>query len=554
MRPGKGIGLALLAICTLAFGLRWTGLDKLQPHLQEADAHVVQQMRMHRRGADEGERTPLSYYAYPTLVGRALALIPKAGVEPTAELREHLATASSDVVRVRSAIALLSVLLVPLTWLFARRFVGPGPALAAAALIALSLLHLLFSQQARLHGAQATFALGGVLAAMELRREPTFARYAVAATMLALSVGCLHNGVAVALPILAAHGLRVRRPGRVPWWGLALCAVPAAAVVALFYPRPPTLQGSGGVLEFGGHTLPLERLDGSGFVKTAEYFWNYDPALLVLAAVGLATLLVRRKGEQDAAARSGRSGDLLVASCYALPYLLAVGLMGLTQDRFLIPLLPFLATLAARTVAVAPGRLAQVAVALVALAFPGYVTWRYVQVRSAPDTIERAAAWVSEHLEPGTRVALTPRLTLPLFHDDEALAAADDDGVNRKTVWLRYQLHNAPDGAPRHALFLTPASLTSMGREHSVGELAEWLDGIEPTYAILEVSRLTTYLPQVRALRELVRERGTPVTVLRGEDEQWANEPPLDYQEIPRFVWRILEAECFGPSVEIYRL
>ena len=51
MRPDKRIVLALLAICALALATRTTGLDKLQPHLQEADAQVVQQMRMHRRGA-----------------------------------------------------------------------------------------------------------------------------------------------------------------------------------------------------------------------------------------------------------------------------------------------------------------------------------------------------------------------------------------------------------------------------------------------------------------------------------------------------------------------
>ncbi len=548
MRSGKGIGLALAAICAIAFGLRWAGLDKLQPQLQEADAHVVQQMRMHRRGAVVSEKTPVSYYQYPTLVARALALIPKASAAPEASLEEHLAAASSDLVRVRGAMALLSVLLVPLTWLLARRFVGGGPALLSAALVAVSLLHLLFSQQARLHGAQATFALCGVLAAMELRRRPTWGWYGLAALALALAVGCLHNGVAVALPIFAAHLLRARLPGRVPWWGLALVAIPAALVVWLFYPQAPTLQGEGGVLEFMGHKLPFDRLDGSGFLSTAGYLWNYEPALLVLAASGGLALLVRR-----GAARGCRE-DTRVAAAYALPYLLAIGLMGLTQDRFLLPLLPFLATCAAGLVAALSGRGARIAVAAAALAFPCYATLRYVQVRSSPDTIERAAAWVAAHLEPEDRVLLSPRLTLPLFHDAEAVELADGDGANRRTVWMRYQIANTLSGRPRYALMLTPARLASMGREHGPDELSSWIEELRPDFAILEVSRLTTYIPQTRALRDLLRESGPPVLVIRGEAERWETEPPLDYQEIPSFVWRLLAAECFGPCIEIYRL
>jgi hypothetical protein len=552
MRTGKGIGLALLAICGFAFGLRWTGLDKLQPHLQEADAHIVQQMRVHRSGPVDLARRPHAYVQYPTLMARVMALMPKARVSPDAALDEHLATASADFVRMRAAIALLSALLVPLTWLFARRFVGPGAALLAAALIALSVLHLLFSQQARLHGPQATFALLGVLASMGLRRNPSPGWYALAALALALAVGSLHNGFAVAAPIVVAHFTRDKTRGGAPGWALAPLAIPTALVLYFFYPRPPTVQDEGGLLEFGGHKLPFDKLDGSGFARCFEYLWNYEPALLILAAAGGLMGLARLRRAPGVDAR--RRGDLVVAAAYALPYLLAVGLMGLTQDRFLLPLLPFLAALAAGLVVAVPGRAARVGVALAALAFPGYTTLRYVQVRSAPDTVERAAAWVAEHLEPETRVVLSPRLTLPLFHDAQAIGIADGDGANGRTIWMRYQIHNAPQSGPRYALLLTPARLTSMGREHAPEELSDWLEQAQPAYAILEVSRLTGFIPQMRSLRELVRERGTLEAVIRGEDERWQTEPPLDYQEIPAFVRRILAADSFGPCIEIYRL
>ena len=132
-----GIGIALLALVVLAALLRLTSLDRLQPHKQEADWYLVLQMQMHRDGRVHSEKPPIAYYAYPTLAARALARIPEARLDAGASADEFLdrslAVASADVVRVRTLVALVSILLVPLTWLLARRFLGGGPALVAAA-------------------------------------------------------------------------------------------------------------------------------------------------------------------------------------------------------------------------------------------------------------------------------------------------------------------------------------------------------------------------------------------------------------------------------------
>jgi hypothetical protein len=183
------VGLAALVV--LAAGLRLAGMDRLLPHLQEADANVVQQLEIHRRGRAGRDKLPIAYHAYPTLLARALATLPEAEPDPRAPAGERLATslaaASADFVRTRTAVAWLALLLVPLTWLLARRFLGGGPALLAAALVALSPLHLLFSQQARPHGAHASFALLAVVLALCMRARPGVASYLAAGAAAGLA-------------------------------------------------------------------------------------------------------------------------------------------------------------------------------------------------------------------------------------------------------------------------------------------------------------------------------------------------------------------------------
>jgi len=560
MLTGKAIGAALLAITAVALGLRVTGLDRLQPHLQEPDAFLVAQVQILRAGQQDRPQSRPAYKFYPTILARCVAALGEPAVDPDTPpgelLAAHMRAAVGDLMRLRRAVAWISVLLVPLTWLFARRLVGSGPALLAAALVAVSVLHLLFSQQARPHGVHATVALAAVVLAMRLRRRPTWGTYLACSLAFALAVGTLHNGVALLFPIAAAHLFRARTPDRVPWWGGALLAVPAVLVVIAFYPSPPEIVGEGGVLRFGGHELPFEKLDGSGFARLATYLWSYEPALAILSVGGLAALLVPAARRRAALAGTELRGDLLVACAYAVPYALALGVLGLTEDRFLLPLLPFLATLAASLLGLARGRPAvQVGVAVLMLAFPAWVVARYVAVRSAPDTIEQAAAWVQANLDPERdRVVLTPRLPLPLFHSAEALRIGREDYVTRQQAWMRWQIDHLPreeeerfEGGARWNLILSPGNLAKR-------DANAWLDEVDAGYAILEVSRLTSNRPEIMDLRDRVRERGTALAVIRGEDVSRCSDWPLDYQDIQDYAARILRARAFGPCIEIYRL
>ena len=191
---GAAVSVARLARVAGGFARRLRGIGHLLPTITQLDAATivgqVQELRSMRGTEDERVRTRY----YPLLLARAASCMPEppppeagapAGVE------EHLRRASAPWVQVRETSIALSMLLVPLTWLFARRFLGSAWALLPAALVATSLLHISFSAQERPHGTAASFMLLAVLASMRLRRAPSVLAFLLAGAATGLAVSFL---------------------------------------------------------------------------------------------------------------------------------------------------------------------------------------------------------------------------------------------------------------------------------------------------------------------------------------------------------------------------
>lgn len=544
----------LSALIALTLVLRFTGLDKLQPHLDEADPGLVVQLQLLREGVEPDPVAHKPYLAYPTLIARGVALIPEHSTEAAAPLEEQLAAAGADFVRMRTAIALLASLLVPLTWLLARRFLGDFGALTACAFVALSLLHQLFSQQARPHGAHATIALAAVLAALAFQKRPSGLRLVLASLACACAIACLHTGVFTLVPLVVAWWFARRDGQRLPWWNVVLALVSSALAVWWLYPRPPRIENDGGTVEFGGHTLHFDKLDFTGLRTCATVMADYDPALLIAASIGAVLLLVRFA--RGARVKCERHPEFAVVFAYAGSYALALSVFGETVDRFLLPLLPYFGLLAGVAVESVRPTIVRGAFAVLALAWPSFVTARYVAVRAASDTFELAARWVDDNVaSEAEHVLLSPRLVLPLDHSANALEFAKSDGTLRKRPWIRRQLDGAVvSDRERFALFIAPAKLVNQTSPQADETVARLLDEVRPKYALIEQSRLMANFPGVHALRKAIGERGTLVTTIRGEEAEACLLPPLDYQEIPDFAQRLLHATAFGPCIEIYAL
>ena len=573
---GRGLGAPRWAIAGLvavfAFGtwLRLDGIDWQLPYFPEPDNVVALQLADLEAGTPPAERM-IWFQRYPLLMARLAGLLPAAGIPASDDLEAHLRAASTVTLRIRIVNAVISSFLVLLTWSLARRFLGPAGALLASAFVAASVLDLLFSQQARCHGSQATLSLLAVIASLRLRAKPSWGRYALAGLACASAVALLQNGLATLPPLLAAHVLAERDPAErhagSRAWRIVLPVAIVASAFPLFYPGGEgaraeqegrfVLDSEG--FQARGHKLRFENFRGQGFPLLWGYLRDHEPALLALALLGIVLAL-------PALARRWKDRDLAVVLAYAVPYLVAVGLYRVSQERFLVPLLPFMACLASFAVLrvaslfALPARRPALRVLLgsvpivAALALPVAAVLKFASVRDAPDTVEQAARWIREHVDPeeGT-ILVTPSMTLPLFHDPATLDPTEPPLLYGS--WVRYQAKLPPSATrgPAYRFVNVPPLLATRSPSQHPGLAERLLEENRPAYVVFEVSKRSSRMNVMNAIRELVVADGELVFEAASEAGDPLRYRPLGYSEMPRMLSRLFRVTCFGPRIEIWR-
>lgn len=584
-RPNAGLLLAVLVAAALA--LRLVGLDHGLPHLLEPDAEVAMQVE-YLRGARGGARREASLATYPTLIAHvatiALDAPPREGERGARTLGEHLALASAHVLDARRVVALLSILVVPGTYLLARSFVPSGWALAAAGCAAFSLLGVDFAQQARPHAAAAAFYPWAVAAAIALRRRGDTAAYAAAGLTAALAIGCLHSAVSLALPIAAAHLLRERRRALDPRALIPLAL--AGLSIAVFYrhvlagARDATAEPDGSQVASGWHVVETGQFDGAGFAAIARTLWWYEPALLALTVAALVVWARRRIAARARAAAPARDASVVLS--FALPYALVIGVYGGTYERFLLPLIPFLAVLGvwgARELASAPaGRWIATGALALALALPAAASARLAWLRARPDTLEEAAVWVRAHVEPERgRVLLSPlpyfehrdsSIDLPLARGVEACAGPGGPRARYYDAWSTY-LARVGCAALPEPRFAIEWLVWSPGKDAAAPDVERSLDELlaDPRellaysgpgiYVIEDFRNRPAYFVAQRALQRALEARGERLARIAPD----ATGLGLKYQDDPgdrgpgeHFTLRCLSARAVGPVIEIWRV
>lgn len=568
---------ALLLLFAAAIALRLGGLDYLLPHTPEPDAYVVEQARILRAGVPEEALESRVWGKYPHLLARILALrpAPEPPPEPPSRqnLEDHLRAASAPMLEGRRLAAWLSALAVPLTWLLARRFYGPWEALLPAALVATSLLHLFFSQQARPHGPLATLTLAALLGALHVRRSGGAPRaWLLASLLAALALACLHNGAAAYPPLLAAHLLA---GGGRRWrllWKPALALLPGLLILPLFYPfffgpvgESGVVLGSGDLTQ-SGHRLRLSWFNGGGFaVIFRDALLAFDPVLLALLLAGavLAAAGLRRRGRP--ADRPDR-GDLLVVLAFALPYFLAVGLFEKSFERFVLPLLPPFALLAALPLVRlgrARGPRWGVLAAAVALLGPALLCARKLQLNCADDTLERAADWLAVHAPPWEgRLLLDPRLCLPVLARIEDPGKREGEFLMNRVPW-RDHLERHPPRTPSRQVYdvrvietrpQRPGLLNSrVDGRLSPGvkrDLRDDLVAARGRYAAVRLPAEEGRVTPIGQVIEPLAERLVRISPALDPARPGANE---GYEKEP-MVLRLLRTRAWGPGLEIFEM
>jgi hypothetical protein len=572
--------------------VRLHGIGFGLPTNVEQDCWIPHQVELLRRG-DDTWRKDDNFRYYPLLVAHIAKAWPRAKPAPAdAPLEAHLAAASLPHEQVRITVALLAVLIVPGTYLLARIFTGRGWSMFAAALVTFSLLDVNFAQQSRPHAVAGAMFLGGVLAAVRMRRRGDVIGYSLAGGGASLAFGCLQSGLAVLPAIAVAHFTRSSKRAR--WYDARVVLVAIGLAMALPFFYPFALWGvdtqkavSGRVaqhflefhtdpkweLDIGPHRFFLSEMAGQGVPIVLRTLWSYEPVLLVLfalAAVLWIARLVRREKSEHADDRRRR--DTWVVLAFAVPYLIVIALYSRTYERFVIPLLPYLAVAAAlgveelaRRVRVLASPKAACALAIALLALPAWACWKLGAIRAAPNTNAMAAAFVRARLSPDDDIALWPGLDVPLCRAPEGFASWMGP-IEKQTLWVwsRYQA-TLPEGhGPPplyHMHWWVPVLRATPEYPHGqmVDDPAAYIRAQGGKFLVAEVYAENRTHRGATQVHEALLKDATLLERISPDGRPDYSDHPLGAQDEtsvppPHFLARVLQARATGPVIEIYQL
>ena len=561
----------LVPLIVAAVFLRRVGLEFELP-ATTLDGSVVVAQTEQIRNYHPGERGGPLWQYYPLLLAQVAAVMPFEDPAPVQlasgeawPTEDHIRLASATWIRIRRTSLWLGVLLIPAVYLLARRFVGPWTALLAAALTSTSLVHLHIGTLVRPHATAATSMACALLLALWLRRRATLLRYGLGGLGAGLALGSLHYGL-FALPASGLAGLLARgasKARKALGFGLALFLI--ALCVRWLYPfhfagNEEFLSMDSGNLDLSGQPLKLSRFDGSGFRRLAIYLWSYDPTLFVCGIMGLASLSVRFLQGQRLGAEM-RLDAWVVAACYG-PYLLVIGMYAESWERFLLPLLPILALVAAVGIASLVGRVRVVSLravlACAVLVFPLFLQARLVRLRSGETTLQEASRAVAELLHSRRdRLALLSYHDLDLAYHPRALRENREEAFG--SMWVRYQRKLPPEQRSKQGhMVLLPQGSVGQLKDVFERDVFEYLESIQADYVLIPVDPLGEIAQLRRKVRAQLRARLEPIwSTSARESSEFA---ALPYQMVRQLDWShsfvsaVLSSRVLGESFELYKL
>lgn len=569
--------ILVIVLVALAAALRMHGIGFGVPVWPEPDVFIVDHVTYVRNGSAGHDRM-LSGSQYPSLLADITLLLPGSERDPARlaemQLSEHLRNAALPYLQVRMLVALLSLLVIPATYLVARHFLAPGWSVLAAALAACSLLLVNFAQTARPHAALTALTTLAIAAALRLRRQPTPTNHLLAGLAATLAIGCLHTGALTLLAVAAALALPYARERR--WRGgltlLPLC-MPLAAMLWFYrgiYDFAEVHAHVNGMTAVDQEPITFawwieelwRNLDGVGVLRVARILSSWEPVLGVLAlcaaGLGLVQLLRGRSPDRE------RLADLWVVAAFALPYGLLLAAFGKTYERFLTPLIPLLACAGAWLWSRAwtnagRARGLVLAASLASLLVSSLAGVKLAALRARPDTLQEAAALIRARARPGEAVILAPPIDLALARTPATLARTPELQPALFSPWALYQARLPADGirGEQHDLVWF-GEHAGMGDLDCDTDLAAYVDHYGPGLYVIELERQRKHRWYAR-IRERVAQVGRLEARLSPDGDPFLTELGLGVQERefadrPHAAWRILCARSTGPVLEIYRV
>jgi 4-amino-4-deoxy-L-arabinose transferase-like glycosyltransferase len=361
---------ALGALLALALALRVVGLEYGLPFgtlLNPDEQSIVPRAwtMVHGGGLDP------HWFDYPTLVLYVLAPF-------------QAWQASPSFLTARAVIVVFGLAAVAASWWLGRRSYGPIAGVVAGAAVAVCTTSVAYSHMA-VTDIPLTVAVAASLALMVSNR------LAWAGVVAGLATSAKYPGVFLVVPLVVAAFGQWRRLAIA--LGLGIAAFLATSPYVLVHPGLAWSDASRVQRLARDGWLGFEHDSFALFSFTGRLWHTLGPALLV-AAAGLVVALARRKRT-----------DLILAS-FVIVYIVDLLTIRAHFDRYLLPLLPALGTLAGRLRLLAP-------VTLLLLIVPLVSSIRDDVTLTRTDTRVIAERWIREHVPSGASVAAESSTALP---------------------------------------------------------------------------------------------------------------------------------------------
>jgi len=313
----------------------------------------------------------------------------------------------------RTAMAIIAVLNVWLTYLVGRRLFGAAAGLIGATLLAINGFHIAWSQIVRTDIHASLFMLASLLFAVRIAEHGKIKDFVLAGLFAGFAVATKWPSVTIFIAILGAAASRsISSRDTIKRQAGALGIAGVCAILGLFIASPFIFLDWPTVLANLSNEARPHHLGHTGHGFLANGWWYlWHPVRESVGTPGLVLMLI---GLILSVTRSTAARWVLVSA--ALAFFAMICAQHLIWSRWVLPLLPMLMIFAAAAiVAVAETvtsrthwpRPALAVVAVAALAIVPSLTGAFAAAAErSNDTRQQAARWAAAHIPPGSTVVI----------------------------------------------------------------------------------------------------------------------------------------------------
>ena len=264
----------------------------------------------------------------------------------------------------------------------------------AAALLAVCTLHVRQSHLAGVDIGMTFWFVGATWAAVRLLQRERTLDYLLAGILVGLAAASKYPGGLAGGAVLAAHLVARRR-----FFDPRLWAAAGAALACFVAGSPYVLVD---FQTFQAHFLHQAVHLKTGHGQALGYGWWYHARFSLVQGLGWPALLAAAAGA-FLAWRQRQSGALVLLSGCAL-FFLVMGAGQTVFVRYVLPLMPLLAVLAAGALVRLKEKKWSLLATLLVLLQPSYNSVRMVHLLGQEDTRAQARIWIESSVPPGTAI------------------------------------------------------------------------------------------------------------------------------------------------------